>query len=91
MATGCLSTPQAPPFEGLDRFEGRWYHTGQWPHEGVDFTGRRVGVIGTGSSAIQSIPMIAKQAVSPPRVPAHAELQHPRAQRPARSGPRATE
>src|SRR5439155_32775 len=42
--------------------EGRWYHTGTWPHEGVDFTGQRVGVIGTGSSAIQSIPIIARQA-----------------------------
>jgi cation diffusion facilitator CzcD-associated flavoprotein CzcO len=51
-----------PDFKGLDSFEGAWYHTGRWPHEGVDFTGRRVGVIGTGSSAIQSIPLIAKQA-----------------------------
>jgi cyclohexanone monooxygenase len=65
MATGCLSTPQAPPFEGLDCFEGRWYHTGQWPHEGVDFTGQRVAVVGTGSSAIQSIPMIGAQAAHP--------------------------
>ena len=56
MATGCLSDAQVPDFEGLDSFEGKWYHTGRWPHQGVDFTGRRVGVIGTGSSAIQSIP-----------------------------------
>src|SRR5262249_54631588 len=63
MATGCLSTPQLPPpFPGLETFAGRWYHTGRWPHEGVDFTGLRVGIIGTGSSAIQSIPLIAKQA-----------------------------
>ena len=62
MATGCLSTTQEPPFPGVDAFEGRWYHTGHWPHEGVDFTGLRVGVIGTGSSAIQSIPIIAAQA-----------------------------
>ena len=62
MATGCLSTAQVPKFKGLERFEGRWYHTGHWPHEGVDFTGQRVGVIGTGSSAIQSIPIIARQA-----------------------------
>jgi cyclohexanone monooxygenase len=62
MATGCLSTAQVPRFKGLESFEGRWYHTGHWPHEGVDFTGRRVGVIGTGSSAIQSIPIIARQA-----------------------------
>jgi cyclohexanone monooxygenase len=62
MATGCLSTAQVPDFKGLATFEGRWYHTGHWPHEGVDFTGQRVGVIGTGSSAIQSIPIIARQA-----------------------------
>jgi cyclohexanone monooxygenase len=62
MATGCLSDAQVPDFEGLETFEGKWYHTGRWPHEGVDFTGRRVGIIGTGSSAIQSIPIIAKQA-----------------------------
>ena len=62
MATGCLSSARIPDFPGLDRFEGATYHTGQWPHEGVDFTGKRVGVIGTGSSAIQSIPIIAEQA-----------------------------
>lgn len=62
MATGCLSTPNRPNFKGLDSFKGPWYHTGMWPHEGVDFTGLRVGVIGTGSTAIQAIPQIAKQA-----------------------------
>jgi len=62
MATGCLSATQAPRFPGLETFEGPWYHTGQWPHEGVDFAGQRVGVIGTGSSAIQAIPLIARQA-----------------------------
>jgi cation diffusion facilitator CzcD-associated flavoprotein CzcO len=62
MATGCLSEAQTPNFAGLDTFEGRWYHTGHWPHDGVDFCGQRVGVIGTGSSAIQSIPLIARQA-----------------------------
>ena len=62
MATGCLSAPRRPAFEGLDSFEGDWYHTGYWPHEGVDFTGKTVGVIGTGSSAIQSIPIIAAEA-----------------------------
>ena len=62
MATGCLSTAQLPPFPGLETFGGRRYHTGHWPHEGVDFTGQRVGVIGTGSSAIQSVPIIARQA-----------------------------
>src|SRR5215468_3273498 len=63
MATGCLSTTQQPTFKGLESFKGTWYHTGHWPHEGVDFTGQRVAVIGTGSSAIQSIPIIAAQAV----------------------------
>jgi cation diffusion facilitator CzcD-associated flavoprotein CzcO len=62
MATGCLSTPQRPNFAGLERFRGHWYQTGNWPHEPVDFSGQRVGVIGTGSSAIQSIPIIARQA-----------------------------
>ncbi|HSA81607.1 MAG TPA: NAD(P)/FAD-dependent oxidoreductase [Geminicoccaceae bacterium] len=62
MATGCLSSPNRPHIEGVERFEGRAYHTGDWPHEGVDFTGLRVGVIGTGSSAIQAIPLIARQA-----------------------------
>ncbi len=62
MATGCLSEAQVPDIEGVGSFEGRWYHTGRWPHEGVDFTGLRVAVIGTGSSAIQSIPLIAQQA-----------------------------
>ena len=62
MATGCLSVAQLPKFPGLEDFRGAWYHTGHWPHEGVDFTGQRVGVIGTGSSAIQSIPIIAGQA-----------------------------
>ena len=62
MATGCLSSANMPDFPGLDSFEGDTYHTGRWPHEGVDFSGKRVAVIGTGSSAIQSIPEIAKQA-----------------------------
>jgi len=62
MATGNLSTPRTPDFAGLDAFQGEWYHTGLWPHEGVDFTGLRVGVIGTGSSGVQSIPYIAAQA-----------------------------
>src|SRR6185436_294588 len=47
MATGCLSDAQVPDFTGRETFGGRWYHTGKWPHEGVDFTGQRVGVIGT--------------------------------------------
>ena len=62
MAVGCLSAANRPAFDGLDDFKGPVYHTGEWPHEGVDLTGKRVAVIGTGSSAIQSIPIIAKQA-----------------------------
>ena len=62
MAVGCLSAPNRPRFEGIEDFKGPIYHTGEWPHGGVDFTGLRVGVIGTGSSAIQSIPIIASQA-----------------------------
>jgi cyclohexanone monooxygenase len=62
MATGCLSAARIPDFPGLDSFKGKTYHTGHWPHKLVDFTGLRVGVIGTGSSAIQSIPVIAAQA-----------------------------
>ncbi len=64
MAVGCLSAANKPPFEGLDDFQGPIYHTGEWPHSEVDFTGLRVGVIGTGSSAIQSIPIIARQAAA---------------------------
>lgn len=62
LATGCLSNARIPDFKGRDRFQGKTYHTGHWPHDEVDFTGQRVGVIGTGSSAIQSIPIIAEQA-----------------------------
>ncbi len=62
MATGCLSSTNIPDFEGLEGFRGDWYHTGLWPKEGVDFSGKKVAVIGTGSSAIQSIPRIAEQA-----------------------------
>ena len=62
MATGCLSMPKEVDIEGTERFQGDVYFTSRWPHEGVDLTGRRVGVIGTGSSAIQSIPLMAAQA-----------------------------
>jgi cyclohexanone monooxygenase len=62
MATGCLSSANMPKFAGIDSFQGKTYHTGHWLHEGVDFSGKRVDVIGTGSSAIQSIPIIARQA-----------------------------
>jgi len=62
MATGCLSASKLPEYKGIEKFQGKTYHTGHWPHEGVDFTGQTVAVIGTGSSGIQCIPQIAKQA-----------------------------
>ena len=62
MATGCLSAARVPDIKGLSTFKGNWFHTGDWPKEGVDFAGQRVGVIGTGSSGIQAIPVIAQQA-----------------------------
>jgi len=60
-AVGCLSTPNMPGIPGLDEFRGQLLHTGQWPREGVDLTGKRVGVIGTGSSGVQVISDIAGQ------------------------------
>ncbi|OBG41602.1 FAD-dependent oxidoreductase [Mycobacterium sp. E3198] len=62
MATGCLSMPKPAEVDGLERFAGDVYFTSAWPHEPVDFTGKRVAVIGTGSSGVQSIPMIARDA-----------------------------
>jgi len=62
MAAGNLSTPRVPDFPGLGNFRGAWYHSGLWPQAGVDFSGLRVGVIGTGSSGVQMIPLIARQA-----------------------------
>ena len=62
MATGPLSAAMTPNFHGLDTFAGEIYHTAHWPHADVDFSGKRVAVIGTGSSGIQAIPIIAEQA-----------------------------
>jgi cyclohexanone monooxygenase len=62
MASGCLSIPRKPAIPGVESFAGEWYHTGQWPTTGVDFSGKRVGVIGTGSTGLQLIPQVAKQA-----------------------------
>ena len=62
MATGCLSVPQEPKIAGTSDFKGHLYYTGRWPHEPVSFAGQRVGIIGTGSSAIQAIPVIAETA-----------------------------
>jgi cation diffusion facilitator CzcD-associated flavoprotein CzcO len=61
-AVGSLSETNLPPFKGLDAFKGKWYHTSRFPHEGVDFTGKRVAVVGTGATAVQAIPEIAQQA-----------------------------
>ena len=62
MATGCLSMPKQAEVDGLERFTGEVYFTSRWPHDRVDFTGKRVAVIGTGSSGVQSIPVIAEEA-----------------------------
>ncbi len=61
-AVGCLSSANIPDIPGLDGFKGDWYHTGEWPHQGVDFTAKRVGQIGTGSTGIQAAPVIAADA-----------------------------
>jgi cation diffusion facilitator CzcD-associated flavoprotein CzcO len=61
-AVGCLSTANKPVFKGCDEFAGESLHTGNWPHEPVSFAGQRVGIIGTGASGIQAIPVIAEQA-----------------------------
>lgn len=84
-AVGCLSASNVPKFKGLEHFKGEWYHTGLWPHEGVDFKGKHVGVIGTGSSGIQAIPVIAQKAEQltvfqrTPQysIPAHNEANDP--------------
>ncbi|MBM2614602.1 NAD(P)/FAD-dependent oxidoreductase [Actinoplanes sp. LDG1-06] len=62
MATGCLSSPKLPEIPGIENFQGTSYQTSRWPHEQIDFTGQRVGIIGTGSSGVQSIPVIAETA-----------------------------
>ena len=61
-AVGSISSANVPDIPGRDSFKGQWYHTGQWPHEGVDFRGKRVGQIGTGSTGIQAAPVIAQTA-----------------------------
>jgi cation diffusion facilitator CzcD-associated flavoprotein CzcO len=61
-AVGCLSAANIPELPGLERFAGEWHHTGAWPHEPVDFSGKRVGLVGTGSTGIQVTPVVAAQA-----------------------------
>ncbi len=82
MATGCLSSAKQPELDGIDDFRGDIHHTGHWPHEGVDLAGKRVAVIGTGSSGIQSIPLIAAEA-------AHLTVfqRTPNFSMPSRNGP----
>ena len=60
-AVGILSARYTPPFPGVDSFKGESYHTSRWPKEKVDFTGKRVAVIGTGATAVQLIPIVAKE------------------------------
>ena len=81
-AVGCLSTANVPDIPGLADFSGKWFHTGQWPQEGVDLTGKRVGQIGTGSTGIQAAPVIAQTA-------AHLTVfqRTPTYSVPARNGP----
>jgi len=64
LAVGPLTSVNTPPFAGMEEFKGRLFHTARWPQQPVDFTGRRVGIIGTGSSGVQSIPIIAQEAAA---------------------------
>ena len=86
MATGCLSMPKEVDIEGADRFGGDVYFTSRWPHEGVDFTGKRVAVIGTGSSAVAVHPAHRRAGCGADRVPAHPGVLGPRAQRSPSAG-----
>ena len=62
MATGCISEPNIPSIEGMELFSGAMHHTARWPHDGVELSGKRTAVIGTGSSGVQAVPVIARQA-----------------------------
>lgn len=82
MATGNLSAARRPEFAGLDSFEGEWAQTSHWPHEPVDWVNKRVAVIGTGSSGVQTVPEVAKQAAH-----VHVFQRTPNYSVPARNGP----
>ena len=84
MASGCLSSVNRPPLHGLEEFAGDWYHTARWPQDGVELAGKRVGIIGTGSTGIQADPAAGQARATPPCLPAHGQLQHAGAQRAAR-------
>ena len=94
MASGCLTSVNRPEFEGLDDFEGEWHHTARWPHDGVELAGKRIGVIGTGSTGIQLIPQLARQAgqlhvfqrTANFSMPAHNKPLDPEVQRSAKAG-----
>ena len=86
MATGSLSTPYNPPYPGIEDFAGDWYHTGTWPHEEVSFAGKRVGVIGTGSTGIQAIPVVAEDAKHLTVFQRTAQYTTPARNRPASPG-----
>jgi len=85
LATGCLSTSNIPDFEGFEDYTGDWYHSGRWPQEPVDLAGKRVAVIGSGSTAIQAVPEVAKiaghlysfQRTPQFSIPQHNEVQNP--------------
>ena len=94
-AIGALSTPTMPNFPGMDAFAGQSFHTGLWPKEPVDFAGKRVAVIGTGATGVQTIQEVAKTAAQSDGLPAHAQLvcavaqrQHHRPRRWRRSAAR---
>ena len=74
MATGCLSSPKPPEIEGVKDFKGEIYFTGRWPHHEVKLAGKRVAVIGTGSSGHPGDPADRRAGGASDRVPAHAEL-----------------
>ncbi len=85
-AVGCLSAATMPDYPGLKDYTGEWYHTGRWPHEPVSFAGKRIGIIGTGSSGVQSTIAIAKEAAH-----LHVFQRTPNYSIPAWNGPLARE
>lgn len=85
MATGQLSAARPLEFEGLDQFQGEWVSTSSWPADGGEYKGKRVGVIGTGSSGVQVIPVVAEEAAH-----LHVFQRTPKYSVPARNGPMET-
>src|SRR5207248_634475 len=85
-ATGCLSAPLTPDITGLDSFRGVTLYTNRFPKEGFDFSGKRVAVVGTGSSGVQSIPVVAEQAAHLHVFQRSAAYSRPANNRPLRPG-----